>query len=66
MAEPTGVTTPSVEDDAELADDEYGAEVPSEYTTETAQDGPARAAATRATLACGAIVDGNYTGREFK
>ena len=47
MAEPTGVTTPSVEDDAELADDEYGAEVPSEYTTESAQDGPARAAARR-------------------
>ena len=47
MAEPTGVTTPSVEDDAELADDEYGAEVPSEYTTETAQDGPARAATRR-------------------
>ena len=47
MAEPTGVTTPSVEDDVELADDEYGAEVPSEYTTETAQDGPARAATRR-------------------
>ena len=47
MAEPTGVTTPSVEDDVELADDEYGAEVPSEYTTESAQDGPARAAARR-------------------
>ena len=47
MAEPTGVTTPSVEDDAELTDDEYGAEVPSEYTTETAQDAPARAAARR-------------------
>jgi small subunit ribosomal protein S9 len=47
VAEPTGVTTPSVEDDAELTDDEYGAEVPSEYTTETAQDGPARAAARR-------------------
>ncbi len=47
MAEPTGVTTPSVEDDAELADDEYGVEVPSEYTTETAQDGPARAPARR-------------------
>jgi small subunit ribosomal protein S9 len=47
VAEPTGVTTPSVEDDVELADDEYGAEVPSEYTTETAQDGPARAAARR-------------------
>jgi small subunit ribosomal protein S9 len=47
VAEPTGVTTPSVEDDAEFADDEYGAEVPSEYTTETAQDAPARAAARR-------------------
>ena len=48
MAEPTGVT--AVEDDADLADvanDEYGADVPSEYTTETAQDGPARAAARR-------------------
>ena len=47
MAEPAGVTAPSVEDDAELTDDEYGAEVPSEYTTETAQDAPARAAARR-------------------
>jgi small subunit ribosomal protein S9 len=47
VAEPAGVTTPSVEDDAELTDDEYGAEVPSEYTTETAQDAPARAAARR-------------------
>ena len=48
MAEPTGVT--AVEDDADLADvanDEYGADVPSEYTTETAQDAPARAAARR-------------------
>ena len=47
MAEPTGVTTPSVEDGAEFTDDEYGAQVPSEYTTETAQDAPARAAARR-------------------
>jgi len=47
VAEPTGVTTPSVEDGAEFTDDEYGAEVPSEYTTETAQDAPARAAARR-------------------
>ena len=50
MAEPTGVTTPTVEDDAEYAeftDDEFGADVPSEYTTETAQDAPARAAARR-------------------
>jgi small subunit ribosomal protein S9 len=50
VAEPTGVTTPSVETDAgaaDFADDEYGAGAPSEYTTETAQDGPARAAARR-------------------
>ena len=50
MAEPTGVTTPSVETDAgagDFADDEYGAGAPSEYTTETAQDGPARAATRR-------------------
>jgi len=53
VAEPAGVTTPSVEDDAELADDEYGAEVPSEYTTESAQDGPARAAATRRPVVTG-------------
>jgi len=49
VAEPTGTTT-SVEDDAELADitdDEFGAEVPSEYTTETAQDAPGRAVARR-------------------
>jgi len=48
VAEPTGVST--VEDNtdvADVADDEYGADVPSEYTTETAQDGPARAAARR-------------------
>ena len=45
MAEPTGVTTTGVEDDAEIADltdDEFGADVPSEYTTETAQDAPGR------------------------
>ncbi len=50
MAEPTGVTTPDVETDAgaaDFADDEFGAGAPSEYTTETAQDGPARAAARR-------------------
>jgi small subunit ribosomal protein S9 len=56
VAEPTGVTTPSVEDDVELADDEYGAEVPSEYTTESAQDGPARAATRRP------VVTGNAAG----
>jgi small subunit ribosomal protein S9 len=50
VAEPTGVTTPSVEDGADVADytdDEFGADVPSEYTTETAQDAPSRAATRR-------------------
>ena len=50
MAEPTGSTT-VVEDDAGFgeyaAEDEFGAEAPSEYTTESAQDAPARAAARR-------------------
>jgi small subunit ribosomal protein S9 len=58
VAEPTGTTT-SVEDDAELADitdDEFGAEVPSEYTTETAQDAPGRAVARRP------VVTGNAAG----
>ena len=59
MAEPTGVTTTSVEDDAELADytdDEFGADVPSEYTTETAQDAPGRTVARRP------VVTGNAGG----
>ncbi len=50
MAEPTGVNTTSVEDDAEVAEftgDEFGADVPSEYTTETAQDAPGRAVTRR-------------------
>ena len=58
MAEPTGTTT-SVEDDADyadVADDEFSADVPSEYTTETAQDAPARAAARRP------VVTGNASG----
>jgi small subunit ribosomal protein S9 len=57
VAEPTGTT--SVDDDAELADitdDEFGAEVPSEYTTETAQDAPGRAVARRP------VVTGNAAG----
>ena len=60
MAEPTGVTTtPSVEDDAGFADypdEEFGADVPSEYTTETSQDAPARAVARRP------VVTGNAAG----
>jgi small subunit ribosomal protein S9 len=50
VAEPTGGTTTAVDEETEFteyADDEYGADVPSEYTTETAQDAPARAAARR-------------------
>ncbi|MGH3223101.1 MAG: 30S ribosomal protein S9 [Streptosporangiaceae bacterium] len=45
MAEPTGGTAAGAEDDAELSeypDDDFGADTPSEYTTETAQDSPAR------------------------
>jgi small subunit ribosomal protein S9 len=59
VAEPTGVTTTSVEDDADtadVADGEFGAEVPSEYTTETAQDSPARAVTRRP------VVTGNAAG----
>ncbi len=57
MAEPTGViTTPDVEDDAASTDDEFGAEVPSEYTTETAQDASTRAATRRP------VVTGNAAG----
>jgi small subunit ribosomal protein S9 len=60
VAEPTGVTTTSVEDDADFADyaadDGYGADVPSEYTTESAQDAPARAVARRP------VVTGNAAG----
>ena len=48
MAEPTGSTTTAVEDNAdygEFADDELGADAPSEYTTEsprTPRGGPPR------------------------
>ncbi|HXL93758.1 MAG TPA: 30S ribosomal protein S9 [Streptosporangiaceae bacterium] len=47
MAEPAGTKT---EDDVEYpedAADEFGADVPSEYTTETAQDAPSRAVTRR-------------------
>jgi len=50
VAEPTGAIATSAEngaDYADYADDEYGADVPSEYTTETAQDVPARTVARR-------------------
>jgi len=49
VAEPAGTKT---EDGVEYpeyaaADDEFGADTPSEYTTETAQDAPSRAVARR-------------------
>ena len=56
MAEPTNGT--AVDDDvdyADYADDEYGADVPSEYTTES-EDAPARAVARRP------VVTGNAAG----
>ena len=60
MAEPTtAVNGTAVEDDADytdFADDEFGADTPSEYTTETAQDAPARAVARRP------VVTGNGSG----
>ena len=59
MAEPTGVSGTDVDDDADYADyadDEYGADTPSEYTTETAADAPARAVVRRP------VVTGNATG----
>jgi small subunit ribosomal protein S9 len=59
VAEPTGASTQVGDEDtdfADFADDEYGADAPSEYTTETAQDSPARAAARRP------VVTGNATG----
>ena len=49
MAEPTG-STPVVEDGAdfgEYAEEAFGAEAPSEYTTESSQDAPGRAVARR-------------------
>jgi small subunit ribosomal protein S9 len=60
VAEPTtGVNGTAVQDDAAPADypaDEYGADTPSEYTTETAQDAPGRAVARRP------VVTGNANG----
>ena len=59
MSEPTGATT-TVEDAAyhrrRPADDEFGGETPSEYTTESAQDSGARAVARRP------VVTGNAGG----
>jgi small subunit ribosomal protein S9 len=61
VAEPTGAKT-KTEDDVEYpeyaADEELGAEVPSEYTTETAQDAPSRAAARRPVVTGNAAATG--------
>jgi small subunit ribosomal protein S9 len=58
VAEPTtGVNGTAVADDADVAADEYGADTPSEYTTETAQDTPAGRAVARRP-----VVTGNATG----
>jgi len=60
VAEPTtGVNGTAVQDDAEPAEypaDEYGADTPSEYPTETAQDAPGRAVVRRP------VVTGNANG----
>ena len=60
MAEPTGASTTVDENETELggdlADEEFGGDVPSEYTTETSQDAPARAVARRP------VVTGNAAG----
>jgi small subunit ribosomal protein S9 len=59
VAEPTGASTTVIEDEpdyADYADDEFGAEAPSEYTTETSQDVPARAVVRRP------VVTGNAAG----
>jgi small subunit ribosomal protein S9 len=56
VAEPTGVSGTDVDDDVDFTDDEGGADAPSEYTTETAQDAPARAVVRRP------VVTGNAAG----
>jgi small subunit ribosomal protein S9 len=59
VADTTGVSTADIEDGADFADyadDEFGPDTPSEYTTETAQDAPSRAAARRP------VVTGNANG----
>ena len=58
MAEPTGGSAAGVDDAdyPEYADDELGTAAPSEYTTETAQDSPARTVVRRP------VVTGNAGG----
>jgi small subunit ribosomal protein S9 len=47
VAEPAGTKTEDDVEYPEYADDEFGADTPSEYTTETTQDAPSRAVARR-------------------
>jgi len=58
VTEPAGSQTLAEDElaDEESADDEFGEGVPSEYTTESAQDAPARAVARRP------VVTGNAAG----
>ena len=58
MTEPAGSQTLAEDESAEedFADDEFSEGVPSEYTTESAQDAPARAVARRP------VVTGNAAG----
>ena len=58
MTEPAGTETLAADDVdyTEFADNEFGPDTPSEYTTETAQDSPARAVAQRP------VVTGNGGG----
>jgi small subunit ribosomal protein S9 len=57
VSELAGVNTPTEDEDyAEYAEDEPGEAAPSEYTTESAQDAPARAVARRP------VVTGNAAG----
>jgi small subunit ribosomal protein S9 len=62
VTEPAGTPTLAAEDGVdytEYADNEFGPDVPSEYTTETSQDSPARAV-TRRPVVTG---NGGGTGR---
>jgi len=59
VAEPTGGSAADVEGDVEYTgypDDDFGADTPSEYTTETAQDTPGRPVVRRP------VVTGNAAG----
>jgi small subunit ribosomal protein S9 len=59
VAEPTGASSAGADDEPDYsgyAEEEYDADAPSEYTTETAQDAPARVIARRP------VITGNAAG----